>query len=68
MEPDGDLPRRDVVADPLDNLLYRLDLLGAIHPFPLGGIRRSGNSLAEALEAFLESSPGMREVYNDPYF
>ena len=36
MEPDGDLPGGSVVADPLDDGLYRLDLPGAIHLFPLG--------------------------------
>ena len=41
MEPDGDLPGGAVVADPLDDGLYRLDLPGAIHLFPLGGIEDS---------------------------
>src|ERR1017187_8147601 len=61
MEPDGDLPRGPVVADPLDDGLYRLNLPGAIHLFPLGGIEDSALRFPDPpQDRFLDSARGKR--------
>src|SRR5450759_1695563 len=61
MEPDGDLPRGPVVADPLDDRLDRLHLPGTIHLFPLRVIQDSALRFPDpSQDRFLDRACGKR--------
>src|ERR1035441_5303782 len=65
MEPDGDLPHGPVVADPLDDGLYRLDLPGAIHLSPLGGVKGSVLRLPDPPQDRFLDSAAREAIYRD---